>query len=178
MATLLSLVFSKTGLYLGIALALFIGGFVVCWKFCHRAEKTFESTQAVVSAANGATLNVSCGLLGRSTRPVFLEGISAPGLNDSCGTESQANLLDIAGATIRLESTERPLGNKPLVGQAFGATGEDLAIAQLTAGLATCQTGATKDQIAAQKGAQKAKRGLWANSGGSHWWNFSIANPL
>jgi endonuclease YncB( thermonuclease family) len=177
MATFLSFLFSKAGFYAAIALVIFVAGGVLVWKWDHRGGgKSYSSTQAVISAANGATLNVKDGLFGRSTRPIFLAGISAPGLNDSMGTASRDNLASLAGDTVRLESTERPMGAKPLVGQVFGSTGKDLAIAQLQAGLATCETGATKAQQAAQKQAQAAKRGLWANSGGSHWWNFSVAS--
>jgi endonuclease YncB( thermonuclease family) len=176
MSTFLNFVFSKAGLYTAIALVIFVAGGVLVWKWDHRgAGKTFSSTQEVASAANGATLNVKSGLWGRSSRPLFLAGISAPGLNDAQGAESQKNLASLAGDTVRLESTERPLAAKSLVGQVFGWTGKDLAIAQLQAGLATCETGATKAQQAAQQQAQAAKRGLWANSGGSHWWNFSVA---
>ena len=175
MTTLLSFVFSKTGLYVGIALAIFLAGFVVCWKFTHRAGKTIEQTFSVVSVANGATINVKAGLLPRATKPIFLQGISAPGLNDPLGPESRDNLTSLAGNAIRVESEKQGLLMKPVIGDVFGSTGKDLAIAQLQAGLATCETSATKPQIAAQKQAQAAKRGLWANTGGSHWWNFSVA---
>ena len=61
------------------------------------------------------------------------------------------------------------------MGQVFGEAGADLGIAQLRAGLAKCESQATKDQVAAQREAQKAGRGLWQTTGGSHWWHFSVA---
>ena len=85
------------------------------------------------------------------------------------------NLTSLAGKTIRVESKERGILGKPLVGQVFGDAGADLGLAQLRAGLAKCESQATKEQIAAQKQAQKAGRGLWQASGGSHWWHFSVA---
>ncbi len=176
MSTLFSLIFSKLGLYVGLALALFIAGFVICWKWEHRHEnKTYTQTVSVASVANGATLEAKAGLLGRSTRPVFVAGIAAPGLNDPLGPESRDNLASLAGDTIRVVSESRDLLGRPLVGQVFGDSGADLGLAQLRAGLAKCESGATKDQIAAQKEAQKAQRGLWATSGGSHWWHFGAA---
>jgi endonuclease YncB( thermonuclease family) len=175
MSTILSLVFSKVGLYAAIVLAIFVAGFALCWHLEHRTPETFSDTLSVASVANGATIQARAGLLGRASRPVFLAGVSAPGLNDPLGPESRDNLASLAGDTIRIESETRPIGAKPLVGQCFGDTGADLAIAQLRAGLAICESGATKEQIAAQKQAQTAKRGLWASSGGSHWWHFSVA---
>ena len=98
-------------------------------------------------------------------------------MNDPLGTDSQKNLEGLAGKTVRIESHDRPIGSGTIVGTVFGDTGADLGLAQLRAGLATCETGATKDQLAAQKEAQKAKRGLWAKAdAGSRWWHFSFGN--
>ncbi len=176
MTTIFSLIFSKLGLYVGLALALFVAGFWLCWKWEHRGQnKTYTQTVSVASVANGATLEAKAGLLGRSTRPVFVAGIAAPGLNDPLGPDSRDNLASLAGDTVRVVSESRDLLGKPLVGQVFGDSGADLGLAQLRAGLAKCESGANKDQIAAQKEAQKAQRGLWATSGGSHWWHFGAA---
>lgn len=159
-----------------VAVLCFVAGAIVCWKWTHRESRLFSYTLPVVKVENGATLQVQHGLLGRRTRPVMIEGISAPGLNDHLGPESKENLQELAGATIRLTSTDRPIGAGLLVGTVWGDTGQDLGLAQLRAGLATCQTGATKDQFTAQKQAQTAKRGLWETTGGSHWWHFSAPN--
>jgi endonuclease YncB( thermonuclease family) len=176
MATILSLVFSKAGFYAALILAIFVAGVVVCWKWDHRGEgKTYSQVLTVASVANGATIEAKVGVLGRSTRPVFLAGIAAPGLNDPLGPQSRDNLAALAGDTIRLESETRGILGQPLVGQVFGDTGADLAIAQLRAGLVKCESQASKDEIAAQREAVKAQRGLWENTGGSHWWNFSVA---
>jgi endonuclease YncB( thermonuclease family) len=177
MTTLLSLVFSKAGFYAALVLAIFIAGVVLCWKWDHRHEgRTFSEVVSVASVANGATIEAKAGLLGRATRPVFIAGIAAPGLNDPLGAESRDNLASLAGATIRVESETRGILGQPLVGQVFGDAGADLGIAQLRAGLAKCESQATRDQVAAQKEAQKAGRGLWQTTGGSHWWHFSVAN--
>ncbi|MGO9115749.1 MAG: thermonuclease family protein [Thermoguttaceae bacterium] len=176
MSTILSLALSKSGLYLGLALAIFVGGFWLCWKWERRAEnKTYTHLLAVADVANGATIQAKSGLLGRSTRPVFVAGIAAPGLNDPLGPQSRDNLKSLVGETIRVESETRGLFAEPLVGQVFGDTGADVGIAQLRAGLAKCESQATKDQIAAQREAQKAARGLWETTGGSHWWHFGAA---
>ena len=177
MSTLLSLVFSKLGAIVGLALVCFVAGVVVCWRWTHR-EKIFSEMVTVASVANGATIEAKAGLLGRSTRSIFLEGVAAPGLSDPLGPESQENLKRLAGDTVRVESSTRAIGARPLVGTCFGSTGANLALAQLRAGLAKCETGATADQIAAQREAQRAGRGLWKQSaGGSHWWHFGIASP-
>ena len=39
MSTILSLVCSKAGFYAALVLAIFIAGFVVCWKLEHPAER-------------------------------------------------------------------------------------------------------------------------------------------
>ena len=177
MSTILSLVCSKTGFYAALVLAIFIAGVVVCWKWDHRHEgRTFSEVLTVASVANGATIEAKAGLLGRVTRPVFIAGIAAPGLNDPLGAESRDNLASLAGKTIRVESETRGILGTPLVGQVFGDAGADMGIAQLRAGLAKCESQATRDQVAAQKEAQKAGRGLWQSTGGSHWWHFSVAN--
>jgi len=176
MTTILSLIFSKAGFYAALVLAIFVAGFVVCWKLEHRTEKTFSEVLTVASVANGATIEAKAGLLGRSTRPVFIAGVAAPGLNDPLGPDSRDNLAGLAGSTIRVESKDRGILGKPLVGQVFGDAGADLGIAQLRAGLAKCESQATKEQIAAQKEAQKAGRGLWQTAGGSHWWHFNVAD--
>jgi endonuclease YncB( thermonuclease family) len=177
MPTILSLIFSKVGFYAAVVLAIFIAGVVLCWKWDHRGEgKTYTEVLTVASVANGATIEAKAGLLGRATRPVFIAGIAAPGLNDPLGAASRDNLAGLAGETIRVQSETRGILGKPLVGQVFGDTGADLGIAQLRAGLAKCESQATKEQIAAQKEAQKAARGLWETSGGSHWWHFSVAD--
>lgn len=172
---MLALLFSKVGLYAAIAIAIFAAGFVCCWKLTHRAQRQIEQTFAVAGVANGATINVKEGAFKRQTRPLFLAGISAPGLNDALGVESRNNLIKLAGGSVRVESLKQGLLGKPIVGSVFGETGKDLALAQLQAGLATCETGSSREQQAAQRAAQRAAIGLWAHPGGSHWWNFSVA---
>ena len=107
-----------------------------------------HDTQTVASVLNGGTIEAEAGVFGRKTRPVFLAGISAPGLNDPLG----ARVPRQPGQPGRQDGPRgkhrRPLLNRSLVGQVFGDSGADLAIAQLRAGLATCETQATKDQVA------------------------------
>lgn len=176
-----SLLTSSLGRMAVVALVCFLAGAVICWRWTHREAKTFSYTLPVVSIENGATISVEHGLLGKK-RTVMISGISAPGLNDQLGPESQMNLKGLAGGSIRVESKDRPIGllragAGTIVGEVFGDTGSDLGVAQLRAGLATCETGATKEQLAGQREAQKAKRGLWAKTDiGSHWWHFSSAN--
>jgi len=159
---------------LAIAAACFLAGVIVCWRWTHREPRVFSYTLAVTSVENGATLAVQHGLLGRKTRLVMIEGLRAPGLNDPLGRESQDNLKSLAGGTIRVESEDRPIGTGTIVGKCFGDTGTDLGLAQLRAGLATCETAAKPEQLAAQKEAQRAKRGLWSKAdAGSRWWHFS-----
>ena len=178
MSTILSLVFSKAGLYAAAAIALLAVGWWLHYHWVHGdAPKQYTQVLAVAAAENGATLSVKSGFRGRSTQPVFVAGIAAPGLNDPLGPQSRDNLAVLAGDTVRVVMDRPGLFGRgqPLVGQVFGATGADLALAQLRAGFAKCESQATKDQIAAQKEAQSAKRGLWASVGGSHWWHFGIA---
>ena len=175
-STLLSFAVSKLGLTLALVLAAFAAGAILTWRWCHRDEgKTYTESFTVASVANGATITARAGILGRSTRPVYLAGIAAPGLNDPLGPQSRENLAGLAGPTIRVKSKERIGLAKPIAGTCYGSTGADLAVAQLRAGLAKCESQATAAQIAAQKEAQKAKRGLWETSGGSHWWHFGAA---
>lgn len=175
MAAVLSLLTSKATWVALACFGLLLTGFVLCWRWDHRGPKSFSETFSVASVPNGATIQARAGIFGRATRPVFIAGIAAPGLNDHLGPESRDNLAGLAGKTIRVESPERGILGRPLIGEVFGDAGADLGIAQLRAGLAKCETKATKDQIAAQREAQKAKRGLWESSGGSHWWHFSVA---
>ncbi len=177
MSTLLSLIFSKVGLYAAAAVALLAAGCWLHWRWEHGSgPKLATQVLRVAGAANGATLNVRGGFAGRSTAPAFVAGIAAPGLNDPLGPQSRDNLAALAGDTVRLVAPKQGLGSRGvLVGQIFGDTGADLAVAQLRAGLAKCETGATKEQIAAESEARKARRGLWQTTGGSSWFHFGPA---
>jgi endonuclease YncB( thermonuclease family) len=169
---------STVGQIIAIAAVCFLAGVLVCWHFCHRL-RTFDDSFEVVEVENGATIDVAVGLLKRKSRPVMIAGISAPGLNDPCGPESKANLEKLAGSTIRLQTSEREGlgGKKALVGDAFGATGVDLGLAQLRAGLAVCETAAGKEQLAAQAEAKRKGLGLWSSqNAGSRWWHFSMGS--
>jgi endonuclease YncB( thermonuclease family) len=175
MSFVLSLLGSTLGRTAAIAAVCFVAGAIVCWRWTHREARTFSDSFHVTSVENGATIAVQAGVLGRRSRLVMLQGVTAPGLNDPLGRESQSNLAGLAGETVRVESHSRSVGAATIVGTCYGATNADLALAQLRAGLATCETAATKPQLAAQKEAQKARRGLWAAGSGSHWWHFNLA---
>ena len=160
-----------------IALVCFVAGFVVCWRWTHRTPRASAQSYRVAATVNGATLQVVSGVLGRQRKTVMLAGIAAPGMNDPCGPESQKNLEELAGDAVRLTTASRRLGSAIVAESCFGAGGDELDLAQLKAGLARCETGATKEQLAAEKAARRAKRGLWAIAQpGQHWWHFSLAH--
>jgi endonuclease YncB( thermonuclease family) len=161
MSIILAILGSSTGRTCVVLVVAFLAGFVVCWRWTHRAVRHTTETVQVIEATNGATLEAKAGLLERRTRKISLAAIAAPGLDEPLGQQSKENLAKLAGSTVRVESVFGRLDRGDAVGICYGERGDNLNLAQLRAGLARCESSAPADFKAAQKEAQKAKRGIW-----------------
>jgi hypothetical protein len=125
----------------------------------------------VKAVPTGGSILVKAGWRGRRDqlwKPMYLE---APAAGEEFSEESRQNMQRLAGASIVVEVTKDriiDLERTMVIGDTiYGESGQDLAIAQLRAGLARCEKDAPALLKAAQAEAQKAKRGIWAE--GAKW---------
>jgi len=130
-----------------------------------------SDTFSVVSVPTGASIEVQ---VRRRSAVVALAHIAAPA-SGPAGEASRNALESLAGSTVRIEwsrsgllrgeapdatddATEALEARPPAVGVVFGESGADCGLEQIKAGHATCQAGAPKEYIAAEKQAAKRRK--------------------
>jgi hypothetical protein len=132
-----------------------------------------SDTFGVVEVPTGASIIVQYGLMGKKRATVALAHIQAP----LTGPEAEASVEALslaAGDVVRIEwqrggllrseapdatddATGPPEARPPAVGVVFGESGQDLALAQLAGGFATCLTTAPDAYKKAEKSAKRRK---------------------
>jgi len=187
-------------IYAGLAVVGLLALAVIArnWSCRHgrtpRPLRIHETQAEVDSVPNGATILVKAGVRGRRTSPVLLADVAAPASGEPLFEASRENLARLAGARIRRQTERRFLAENEGPAQAedgpsesrgpseaivFGESGENLCVAQLCAGLGR-NRGTRPEWIAAEKEAQDAHRGLWAEPLGEEgsWWPLVVAAIL
>jgi hypothetical protein len=110
MGTLLSTIFGKTWLTLGLVAVIAVAVAIVARnvRIMTTPPKPPHSESFVVAdVPNGSTISVKVGIRDRQTRTVTLQHISTPDAGDSHFVAAVANLKKLAGDTIRVETTSR-----------------------------------------------------------------------
>lgn len=118
----------------------------------------------VSSVPTGRTIIVKFGVRNRRHDTATLLGIATP--SDSIFAEkSRASLESLAGKSITADVANEQWGRDEITGTVYGESGACLQLAQLEAGMAKIDDSHGKPPAswtAAQKAAQKAKRGVWS----------------
>ena len=113
--------------------------------------------------------------MGRKTRAVMIQGLTAPGLNDSLGPQSRDNLAGVAGKIVRVETTDRPIGTNTIVGTVFGDTAPIWVLRNNAGPGGRVRRRPVKTRLP-RSASPEGQRGRWDDANaGSHWWHFNAA---
>lgn len=176
------------GLWTKAAILLAILAVIACavavisrnWKPAPKPHVERLGPFEVVAAPTGASLTIAKRL--KRTGAIVLDGIEAPPVDAPFGIFSSGNLAvhvgiapggesvmdeatgkPVPGPTVFVEVlTDKRFGKPDLCGEVFSASGENLNLVQLTAGLAKAAADAPANYKAAEAEAKKAKRGIWS----------------
>lgn len=121
----------------------------------------------VISVDSGSTLTVAGRLRGdepesRRESSLSLPGVASPAEGQPGFEESKTSLTASTGNEVMIDRQKEKILDRFEIVAVYSATGQDLSLSQLQAGMAWCQIDAGQTYRDAQKAAQKRKVGLWA----------------